>query len=89
MEDVIKLFGVMMAVTMPAVIGWGIYAWIANQSKRVKPGRGNPASQELEDLQARVDELERGQRQVLELAERLDFVERMLPALREGKAPPK
>lgn len=89
MDDVIKLFAVMMAVTMPAVIGWGIYALIANHSKRLKAGRSALSSQELEHLLTRVEELERGQRQVLELAERLDFVERMLPALREGKALPK
>jgi len=89
MEDVIKLFAVMMAVTMPAVIGWGIYAWIANYSKRLKAGRSSLSSQEVEHLLTRVEELERGQRQVLELAERLDFVERMLPSLREGKALPK
>jgi len=89
MDDAIKLFAVMMAVTMPAVIGWGVYALIANYSKRLKAGRPTLSSQEVEQLLTRVEELERGQRQVLELAERLDFVERMLPALREGKAPSK
>jgi Tfp pilus assembly protein PilO len=89
MEDIFKLFGVMMAVTMPAVIGWGIYALIANYSKRLKAGRPNVSSQELEQLRTRVEELEQGQRQVHELAERLDFVERILPTLREGKALPK
>jgi len=36
-----------------------------------------------------MDDVIRGQRHVLELAERFDFVERMLPSLREGKALPK
>jgi len=73
-----------MAVMIPVGIGGGIFVLIAAYTKR--KGRRTPiASQELEQLRARLDELELAQRQVHELAERLDFVERLLPALRENK----
>lgn len=85
MDGIIKLFGVMLAVMLPVAIGGGVYALIAHYTKRLKPRRGSGSTQELEALRARVEELEHGQRQVHELAERVDFVERMLPALREGK----
>ena len=85
MEDVIKLFGVMLAVMIPVAVGGGVFVLIARNAKSLMARRQPPSVQELEELRARVDELENGQRQVHELAERVDFVERMLPALREGK----
>lgn len=83
MQDALELFGVMMAIMLPVGIGWGIFVLISNFNKRLK-GRG-PSAQELDELRDRLEQLEREQAQVHELAERLDFVERMLPPLREGK----
>jgi Tfp pilus assembly protein PilO len=85
MDEILKLFGVMLAIMVPVAIGGGVFVVIGHLTKRLKARRGPAASQELEELRARVEELEHGQRQVHELAERVDFVERMLPALREGK----
>ena len=88
MDDVIKLLGVMTAIMIPVAVGGGVFVLIATFTKRFKGSRPPIASQELKQLRARVEELELGQKQVSELAERLDFVERMLPALREGRALP-
>lgn len=88
MDDVIKLLGVMMAIMIPVAVGGGVFVLIANVTRRLKGSRVPISPQELRQLRARVEELELGQRQVGELAERLDFVERMLPALREGRALP-
>lgn len=85
MDDILKLFGVMLAIMVPVAIGGGVFAVIGHFTKRLKARRGPASSQELEELRARIEELEHGQRQVHELAERVDFVERMLPVLREGK----
>lgn len=85
MDGILELFGVMLAVTIPVAIAGGVFLMIAHFSKRLKARRGPVSSQELEQLRARVEELEHGQRQMHELAERVDFLERMLPALREGK----
>ena len=84
MDEFIKLFGVMLAVMIPVAIGGGIFVLIAGNIKRSKR-RLAASTPDLEQLERRLDDLEQGQRQVHELAERLDFVERMLPALREGK----
>lgn len=85
MDEILKLFGVMLAIMIPVAIGGGILGVIGHLTKRLKAPRAPASSEELEELRARVEELEHGQRQVHELAERVDFVERMLPALREGK----
>ena len=88
MADFINLFGVMMAIMIPVAIGGGIFVLIAARVKRLKARRGASPTQDLEQLRTRVDDLEHGQRQLQELAERLDFIERMLPALREGRETP-
>jgi hypothetical protein len=85
MDEFIKLFGVMMAVMIPVAIGGGVFVLIAGRVKRFRIPRPATSRADLEQLERRLDELEQNQRQVHELAERLDFVERMLPALREGK----
>lgn len=84
MDEVVKLFGIMLAIMLPVAIAGGILAVVGTFTKRLKARRGPAGAQELEDLRARIEELEHGQRQVHELAERVDFVERMLPALRAG-----
>jgi len=84
-DKFIDLFGVMMAVMVPVGIGGGVFVLIAAYTKKFKPRRVASSSAEVEQLRARIEELEQGQKQLHELAERVDFVERMLPALREGK----
>ena len=85
MDEVLKLFGVMLAVILPVAVGGGVFLLVAGKLKRLNARRVSPATEELEELRARVEELEHGQKQLHELAERLDFVERVLPALREGR----
>lgn len=85
MDEFINLFGVMMAVMIPVAIGGGVFVLIAGSIKRSKTRRLAASTPDVEELERRLDELEQSQRQVHELAERLDFVERMLPALREGR----
>ena len=85
MSGILELFGVMMAIMIPVAMGVVI---ISMSTKRLKLRRPVVSSRDLEQLHARIDALERGQSQVHELAERLDFVERMLPALRERKSVP-
>jgi len=88
MDDVIKLFGVMVAIMIPVAIGGGVFVLIAGRLKALRGRRAAGSSQELEELRARVQELEQHQTQLQELEERVDFFERMLLALREGKALP-
>ena len=68
--------------------GGGIFVLIAGRIKRSKARRLGASTQDLEQLRTRVDDLEHGQGQLRELAERLDFVERVLPGLREGREAP-
>lgn len=88
MEDVVKLFGVMLAIMIPVAVGGCVFFLVAGRLKGLKGRRAAGSSQELEELRARVRELEQRQAQLQELEERVDFFERMLPALREGKALP-
>lgn len=83
MDGVIKLFGVMMAIMLPVALGGGVFVLVAHYTKKLQSARRGASSQELEQLRTRLEELEHGQQQVHELAERLDFVERMLPARRD------
>ena len=48
-----------------------------------EPGPVGPADDRLAELEARVAELEQGQRHVAELDERLDFAERLLARPRD------
>ena len=85
MDEAIKLFGTMMAIMIPVGIGGGVFVLIAALAKRTTVASPPLSSQELEELRLRVDGLEQGQRHLDLLAERVTFVERMLPALHEGK----
>jgi cell shape-determining protein MreC len=70
------------AVTVIWVIVLAI-GHIKRQAARLAPGQ--PTSEELEELRARLAELERRDVRVEEIEERLDFVERMLGRAREAK----
>jgi hypothetical protein len=80
-SDVIKLFGVMLAIMIPVGVAGGIAALLNALGKR----RRIAASTSSEDLTAVLDTLERMDLRLQQLEERVDFIERVLPALREGK----
>ena|ERR1051326_2975799 len=82
--DVLKLFGVMVAVMIPVAIGAAVFIQIMRYGKRARQAPASYSTEELHELRAQM--LDREDR-VQELEERVDFVERMLTALREGKAP--
>jgi len=83
---VLKLFGVMMAIMIPIALGGGVFVLIASFEK-TRRGRSTESANTPEQL-GRSDILERIQAQLQQLEERLDFMERVLPALREGKPLP-
>jgi len=78
MQELLQLSGVLLATLIPVALVGGGFLLIARKLKRSKARRLTASTQELQQLQARVDELEQGQRQLHELAERVDFVERMM-----------
>lgn len=81
MKEFLSLFGVMMAILIPVGFVGGIVALVANFVKR----RGIASSGGSEDLAASLETLERIDQRLQQLEERVDFIERVLPALREGK----
>ena len=81
MNEFLNLFAVMMAILIPVGIGGGIVVLMANMAKR----RRIASSGSSEDLAANLETLERIDLRLQQLEERVDFIERVLPALREGK----
>lgn len=81
MNEFLNLFAVMMAILIPVGIGGGIVVLMANMAKR----RRIASSGSSEDLAASLETLERIDLRLQQLEERVDFIERVLPALREGK----
>ena len=81
MNEFLNLFAVMMAILIPVGVGGGIVVLMANISKR----RRIASSGSSEDLAASLETLERIDLRLQQLEERVDFIERVLPALREGK----
>jgi hypothetical protein len=81
MNEFFSLFGVMMAILIPVGIAGGIVALITSFAKR----RRIASSGSSEDLAAVLETLDRMDLRLQQLEERVDFIERVLPALREGK----
>lgn len=84
MNEFVSLFSVMMAILIPVGIGGGIVVLMASFAKR----RRIASSGSSEDLAAVLETLERVDLRLQQLEERVDFIERVLPALREGKPLP-
>jgi hypothetical protein len=78
-------------IMLTLAIGTGLYAWRRQRVLRALPGAppGDYERARMEDLEARVAELEAAQDRVLELEERLDFTERMLARGGEPAALPR
>ncbi|HWO87990.1 MAG TPA: hypothetical protein VNL98_02450 [Gemmatimonadales bacterium] len=82
--DILKFFAAMMTLTFCG----GLFMLITSLARRIGNPPRAPSSDEIEDLRARLDALEQRASQYEELDERLDFLERMALALREGKPAP-
>lgn len=86
MDDVLKLFGVMVAIMSAGGVGYFIIA-VANTVVRRLNARTPVESQQLEaemaDIRSRLDDAEAARGRIAELEERLDFAERMLAQQRE------
>ena len=74
-----------LGVTVSLAIGGGLFVLIA---KKLRSPSQAPSSDELEDLRSRLESLEGMASRFEEQDERLDFVERMLSALKEGRTAP-
>jgi len=81
--EFLKLFGTMMAIMIPVGVGGGVFVLIASLAKR--RGKRRIPSASSEDFGTVLDTVERMEAQLQQVEERLDFIERVLPALREGK----
>jgi hypothetical protein len=88
-DDVVKLFGVMLAISAPLIVGYLVFC--VGQVILRRFGGAGPRAEvqgELEDIRARLAEQEGLSGRVAELEERLDFAERMLARQREQAALP-
>jgi hypothetical protein len=84
MDDLIKIgIGVVVTIAMPLMLYGGFVAIRAFQRRLEGQRPGSDVLGELDDIRARVAELERVQDRVGELEERMDFSERMLTREKE------
>ena len=81
---VLKLFEVMMAIFVPVALGGGVYVLVASFAKRLPRARGVEEGDDVQQLRERLEELEQRETRIQEIEERLDFIERVLPQVREG-----
>jgi hypothetical protein len=81
MDDIIKLFGVIAAVSMAGAGAYAVVALTGAFARRLER-RGGPDTErlqsELADLRLRLDESDEVRARVTEVEERLDFAERLL-----------
>lgn len=84
--DSAKVIGIVFLM-LGAIAGAVVYPIARAYARRLEgAGAGAALREELAEVHARLDELQRGQARVAELEERLDFAERMLARPREGTA---
>ena len=74
-----------LGVTVSLGIGGGVFVLIA---KKLRTPSQPPSSEEIDDLRARLEILEGMASRVEEQDERLDFLERVLSARKEGRPGP-
>ena len=85
MEDVVKLFGILIAVTGAGTVAYLAVAFAGALVKRLERpvNPGTELEARVEELQARLDRLEGAEHRMAELEERVDFTERLLAQGRE------
>ena len=74
-----------LGVTLSLAIGGGLFMLIA---KKLRTPSQSPSNDEIEDLRSRLESLEGMASRFEEQDERLDFLERVLSALKEGRGAP-
>jgi hypothetical protein len=84
-EEILMFFGVMMSLVITAATGYGLFALIGTVSKRASGRRELPAiaPEELDDIRARLAEVDQMHGRIAELEDRLDFAERLLAQRKE------
>ena len=85
MEEVAKLFGILIAVTGAGTLAYLAVAFAGVLVKRLERPVNSATGLEarVEELQARLDRLEGAEHRMSELEERVDFTERLLAQGRE------
>ena len=83
-NEFINLFSIMMAIMIPVGVGGGVVILMASLGKRLSKRR-IPSPESSEDLGGVLDALERMELRLQQVEERVDFIERVLPAMREAK----
>lgn len=85
MDDVVKLFGIMIAITGAGTLAYVAVAFAGVFVKRLERPVTTQTELEgrVEELQARLDRLEGAELRMAELEERVDFTERLLAQGRE------
>jgi Tfp pilus assembly protein PilO len=80
MENILRLFGVFLAMGGAGALTYGAVALISVMAKRADRGAGDltALTDELADLRERIAENETLRNRVAELEERVDFAERLL-----------
>lgn len=85
-SSILDLFGAMLSITVSVAVGAGLFKVIAAFAARLRSGQ-SIASGDLEKLEALAEGIQQRDIQIQQLEERVDFLERALPALREGRPP--
>ncbi len=86
MDDVLKLFGMMLAIGGAGSLVYVVVALANAVVRRLDAGRSAATASletEMSDLRARLDDADSTRGRIAELEERLDFAERLLAQQRE------
>lgn len=83
--DIVNLFGVLLSLTVSVAIGGGVFRiiWVFTKRSRPPDERASDYERRLDYL---ADELDQRDGYIQELEDRVDFLERMLPPLRDDAA---
>lgn len=85
MDDVVKLFGILVAIASAGAVAYLLISLAAVLAKRLegRPGSAVPEA-EVAELRARLEEQDQLRLRLLELEERVDFAERLLAQQRDA-----
>ncbi|HXG43589.1 MAG TPA: hypothetical protein VNJ71_02410 [Gemmatimonadales bacterium] len=86
MDDAVKLFGILVAIASAGAVAYLLISLAAVLARRLqgRPGSAAPEA-EVAELRARLEEQDQFRLRLLELEERVDFVERLLAQQRDAQ----